>query len=736
MKKKKFRFQWGAFLMFIFYGGLFFALFLRILYIQATGQVEGEELKARAAALYQKEAVLTAERGKILDRNGNIIAEDTLSYRLIAVVNPAATTNKEKPQHVVDPEETAKVLAKYIAMDESEIYKILTKRRPDGRYYYQVEFGAAGRGISHEVKTKIENEKLPGIKFVSDTKRYYPNGVFASHLIGFTQREKKGDGTFISVGKMGLELTYNKQLTGQNGKIEYESDAYHYLIPNREKMVQPAKNGNNIYLTIDKTIQNFLEDAMTKVHKEYNPEAMVGIVADAKTGEILAMSQRPTFNPETREGLENNWLNYVIQEVIEPGSTMKTFTLAAAIESGHWNPNATYQSGAYKVLDRTIRDHNNYGWGRITYLEGFQRSSNTAMANLLEIMGNDTFMKYLNAFGFGQKTGIDLPGEVTGTILTRYPINYVTTSFGQGSTVTPIQLVQAMTAITNDGVMMQPYVIDKIVDSTTGKVIEEHKPKEKGKPISASTAKQVREILASTVTSEVGTARNYKIDGYEVAGKTGTAQIPNPNGKGYLYGKNNYLYSFLGMAPADNPRLIVYVAVKRPKLKDTEVGSEPVAKVFNPVMENSLKYLNIDPEDVKPVETVKIRNYIGKNAVNIQHELESQGLKPIVIGEGGEITDQYPKEGIALLKNNLVFLKTDGVVTLPSFENWSLRNLLIYKAMSGINIEIVGEGYVESQSVTENTVISDSSPVVVKLKTPEESFVQTSEETEEELPQD
>lgn len=722
--------------MFIFYGGLFFALFLRITYIQATGKVEGEELKARAAALYQKEAVLTAERGKILDRNGNIIAEDTLSYRLIAVVNPAATTNKEKPQHVVDPEETAKVLAKYIAMDESEIYKILTKRRPDGRYYYQVEFGAAGRGISHEVKTKIENEKLPGIKFVSDTKRYYPNGVFASHLIGFTQREKKGDGTFISVGKMGLELTYNKQLTGQNGKIEYESDAYHYLIPNREKMVQPAKNGNNIYLTIDKTIQNFLEDAMTKVHKEYNPEAMVGIVADAKTGEILAMSQRPTFNPETREGLENNWLNYVIQEVIEPGSTMKTFTLAAAIESGHWNPNATYQSGAYKVLDRTIRDHNTYGWGRITYLEGFQRSSNTAMANLLEIMGNDTFMKYLNAFGFGQKTGIDLPGEVTGTILTRYPINYVTTSFGQGSTVTPIQLVQAMTAITNDGVMMQPYVIDKIVDSTTGKVIEEHKPKEKGKPISASTAKQVREILASTVTSEVGTARNYKIDGYEVAGKTGTAQIPNPNGKGYLYGKNNYLYSFLGMAPADNPQLIVYVAVKRPKLKDTEVGSEPVAKVFNPVMENSLKYLNIDPEDVKPVETVNIGNYIGKNAANIKQELESQGLKPIVIGEGGEITDQYPKEGVALLKNNLVFLKTDGVVTLPSFENWSLRNLLIYKAMSGINIEIVGEGYVESQSVTENTVISDSSPVVVKLKTPEESFVQPREETDEELPQD
>lgn len=728
--------------MFIFYGGLFFALFLRILYIQATGQVEGEELKARAAALYQKEAVLTAERGKILDRNGNIIAEDTLSYRLIAVVNPAATTNKEKPQHVVDPEETAKVLAKYIAMDESEIYKILTKRRPDGRYYYQVEFGAAGRGISHEVKTKIENEKLPGIKFVSDTKRYYPNGVFASHLIGFTQREKKGDGTFISVGKMGLELTYNKQLTGQNGKIEYESDAYHYLIPNREKMVQPAKNGNNIYLTIDKTIQNFLEDAMTKVHKEYNPEAMVGIVADAKTGEILAMSQRPTFNPETREGLENNWLNYVIQEVIEPGSTMKTFTLAAAIESGHWNPNATYQSGAYKVFDRTIRDHNVYGWGRITYLEGFQRSSNTAMANLLASMGNETFIHYLKAFGFGQKTGIDLPGEVTGTILTKYPINYVTTSFGQGSTVTPIQLVQAMTAITNDGAMMQPYVIDKIVDSSTGEVIEQHKPKEKGRPISAGTAKQVREILASTVTSEVGTARNYKIEGYEVAGKTGTAQIPNPNGTGYLYGKNNYLYSFLGFAPADRPQLIVYAAVKRPKLKGTEIGSEPVEKVFKPVMENSLKYLNINPDDTKPVQSVKVENYIGKDAANVKQQLESQGLKPIIIGEGGVIVDQYPKASVSLIKNSIVFLKTDGAVTIPSFKNWSLRNLLIYKAMSGINIEIVGEGYVESQSVTENTTITDSSPIVVKLKKPGELFheetdnEETNEEETDRLPQD
>lgn len=723
--------------MLIVYGGLFFALFLRFFFIQATGQVEGQELKAKAAALYHKEAVITAERGKILDRNGSVIAEDTLSYRLVAVVNPIATTDPKNPHHVTNPKKTAKVLAKYISMDESKIYNILTKKKPDGSYYYQVEFGAAGRGISHEIKTQIEDEGLPGILLIADTKRYYPNGTFASHLIGFTQKEEQSDGTFLSVGKMGLELIYNKQLTGKNGKVEYDSDAFHYLIPNKEKMVKPAKDGDNIYLTIDKTIQNFLEDSMKNVYKEYDPESMIAVIADAKTGEILAMSQRPTFNPDTKEGLESNWLNYVTQEVIEPGSTMKVFTLAAAIESGNWYPGAKYQSGAYKVLDSTIRDHNYYGWGSITYLEGFQRSSNTAMAHLLEQMGKETFVEYLKKFGFGQKTDIDLPGEVSGTILTKYPINYYTTSFGQGSTVTPIQLVQAMTAVTNDGVMMQPYVIDKIVDSSTGKVIENHEPVEKGKPISKETAIQIREILESTVTSPNGTGRNYQIEGYRIAGKTGTAEVPNPNGRGYLSGKNNYLYSFLGIAPADDPQLIFYVGVKRPKLKGTEIGSEPVAKVFKPVIENSLKYLNINPEDVKPVEKMNIENYVGKKSTIIAQELESKGFKPIVIGEPGEITGQYPAEGMALLKNQFVFLKTGGNITLPSFENWSLRNMLIYKSMSGLNIEIVGDGFVQSQSVTPDTLILDDSPIVVKLKTPKERYKpDLAEPLKEELPQD
>ncbi len=725
--------------MLLLYGGLFFALFIRIFYIQATGEVAGQQLEAKAAALYEKEAVLTAERGKIKDRNGNIIAEDTLSYRLIAVVNPKATTDSKRPKHVTDPEKTAKILAQYIPMDESEIYKNLTKRLSDGRQPYQVEFGVAGRSISHETMNAIKEEKLPGIIFASDTKRYYPNGPFASHLIGFALKEQQDNGDFKTVGKMGLEYIYNKDLTGKNGSIQYESDIFGYLLPNSEKMVKPAVNGRDIYLTIDKTIQNFLEESMTEVYKEYNPESMVAVVANPKTGEILAMTQRPTFDPDTREGLKDNWLNEVTEKVMEPGSTMKTFTLATAIETGNWNPNAYFRSGSYTILDRTIRDHNLVGWGSITYLEGFQRSANTAMANLLEQIGDETFVEYIKKFGFGEKTGIDLPGEVTGTLLTKYPINRVTTTFGQGTTVTPIQLVQAMTAIANDGQMMQPYIIDKIIDSNTGEIIEESEPVVKGKPISAKTATQVREILASTVTSEAGTARRFAIDGYEVGGKTGTAQIARSGG-GYLAGKNNYLYSFLGLAPIDDPQLIVYVAVKQPKLSATEVGSEPVAKVFTSVVQNSLKYLNIKPEDVAEVKTAKMNDYIGQSVENVQVELTNEGLKPIVIGEGGQIIDQYPQAGLPITKGSLVFLKTEGAITIPSFENWSLRNILVYKMLSGLSIEIVGEGYVESQSVSANTTIVDSSPIVVKLKTPEEMYTQIIEEqaTEESeiLPQD
>lgn len=718
--------------MFLFYGGLFFVLLSRMIFIQATGEAEGQALAAKAAAKYEREQIINASRGEIVDRNGEVIAEDTLSYRLVAILSPEATSNPKHPKHVNEVEKTADFLAAHIPLSKEKIIERLSKEG-----VYQVEFGNAGRDISHAVMSEISKQELPGIVFVRDLKRFYPNGTFAAHLIGFAQKEEQDDGTFKTVGKMGLESIYDKQLTGKDGKVQYDSDLWGYLLPNSEEMVSPAQNGYNIHLTLDKTVQNFLEDAMSRVEEQYSPEKMVAMVADPKTGKILAMSQRPTFDPETREGLKTNWLNETIETTIEPGSTMKTFTVAAAMEEQKWNPNAWYKSGKYTLLVNTIQDHNRIGWGTITYLEGFQRSSNVSMAYVLEQLGDKMFLNYLDAFGFGKPTGIDLPNEADGKIISQYPFDRLVSTFGQGSTVTPMQLIQAESAIANDGIMMKPYVIEKIVNPATNEVVHDSKPKEAGSPISPATAKKMRELLASTVTSEHGTAKRFSLSDYTVAGKTGTAEIPDKYGN-YQSGYENYLYSFLGMAPAENPQLIVYVAVSKPKLKGNEVGSIPVSEIFKSVTENSLKYMNIKPEEVKSTPPVQISTFINENAEEVKSRLSKKKINTVIIGDGGKVVNQYPVGDTQLLPGSLVLLKTEGSVTIPDFTKWSKRNVLVYKMLSGLSIEIVGDGFVSTQSVSPLTVVSKG-PIVLKLETPKVTNSKikiTEEDIKETLPQD
>ncbi|WP_010286573.1 penicillin-binding protein [Kurthia massiliensis] len=722
-RKNLFGKRWGAFLMLGIFGLLFLWMFLRIVLIQTTGSAEGRNVASSVAEKHTKQEIITATRGKILDSKGSVIAEDEQRYKVYAIITPEISKNMSKPYHVVDVDKTAAVLSKYIDLKQSEIRTLIVKAQKNKRY--QVEFGQAGRNLKNSVKKEIEAEKLPGVNFESQLVRFYPNGLFASNLIGIVKEEEYKDeesGLYKRrvFGEMGIEKIYDEELSGENGKLEYQSDFWGGLLPMKESNIKAAKDGQNIYLTLDKTIQSFLEEAMSKVDKKYNPETMMAIVADPKTGRIVAMSQRPTFNLRTRQGLENSWTNLLTEQTIEPGSTMKTFTLATAIERGVWNPNATYMSGQYKVYDKTIRDSNQSGWGRITYLEGIQRSSNVGMANLLKSIGPDNFMDSLKSFGFGSKTGIDLPGETPGKLLNQYPINRVTTAYGQGSTVTPIQLIQAYSAIANDGKMMQPYVIDKIVDSNTGKVLEHHEPTVKGEPISAETAKQVRETLATTVTAEHGTAKKFASDDYTVTGKTGTAQVPK-NGGGYSWGKNEFLYSFLGSAPAEDPQLVMYIAVKKPKLTDEQAGSDPTSEVFNDVMGKSLKYLNVEPDTIDRADDISVSDYEGFTVAEAKEEVENQQLEAVYIGDGGTtIVDQYPQAGKLILEGNHLFLKTDGdKVTLPSLKGWSLRDVLTYQSMTGQTFTIKGNGFVESQSLPKGTVLDGTKPLVLTLKKPE-----------------
>lgn len=718
--KKTFRFQWGAFLLFLVFAGLFFLLAARIVSIQATGSVEGQELAAKAAAKYSQEEVLTAKRGKILDRNGEVIAEDTLTYKVVAVVDESATQKVSNPRHVIDVERTAEILSDYLDTPKDKILSILNSGIEKNRY--QVEFGVAGREISHTKMLEMKEKGLPGVLFVRDLKRLYPNGSFASHLIGFALKEELENGQMVTKGKMGLEAIHDEVLTGTNGKMEFSIDKWGYLLPNSESAITPAIDGSNIQLTLDKTLQNFLEDAMSSVQKEYSPTRMIAVIANPKTGEILGMSQRPTFNPNTREGLSDNWLNESIELTIEPGSPMKMFTLASAIEEGKWEPNDYYNSGTYTLIDRTIRDHNSgRGWGSITFLEGFQRSSNVSMAYLLERLGPENLIKYVEAFGFGKKTGIDLPNEATGTLLDKWPIDRLTMSYGQGSTVTPVQMIQAASAIANDGTMMKPYVIDHIKNPDTGEVTAKSEPTEAGNPISAETAKQVREILASTVTSEAGSAKRFALQDYTVAGKTGTAQVPGENGR-YMTGTNNYLFSFLGMAPVDDPELLIYIGVQQPDLPVGEYGSVPVSKIFTSVMENGLKYLNIEPENTKTVKTTELEDYAGLASTDVAAQLSAKGLNVVLTSKDSAIAEQFPKAGETIVKGGTVILKTKGETVLPDFTGWSKRNLLAFQSLSGLSLEIVGDGFASSQSLTPGSTIADGEPVVVQMLTPEESF--------------
>ncbi len=450
------------------------------------------------------------------------------------------------------------------------------------------------------------------------------------------------------------------------------------------------------------------------------------------------MSQRPSFHPTTRDGLDKSWHNEVVETPIEPGSTMKIFTLASAIQEKKWNPNEQYKSGSYKVTEksRPIHDHNGSGWGTITYLEGIQRSSNVAVAKLVnEKIGTEKFREYLTKFGFDKPTGIDLPNEASGTIVYKWPIEKVTTSYGQGTTVTPIQLIQAATAVANDGKMMKPQVIDKIVDPNTGKVIKQNEPESAGQPISAETAKEVRDVLETVVTAEHGTGKSYAIPGYQVAGKTGTANITE-NGK-YLGGPSNYLFSFLGMAPKDDPKLIVYVAVQQPEIDNYIKGSIPTSMIFKSVMQSSLQYLNIKPASQEKVKSTPVPDVEGQNPAEAKKLLESKGFETVVIGDGNQVEEQLPKPDTKVLEGEKVFIRASGAMTYPDLTDWSLRDVMKLAQIAGIKLNKAGSGYVTKQNLKPGSPINQGENLIVELETPLQQFEESlKKEDESEEPEE
>ncbi|PWA13403.1 penicillin-binding protein [Pueribacillus theae] len=691
---------------------LFLLLFTRFLYIEITKEVDGKELNTLAQELWTTSKTLEAHRGSIYDRKGNVLAQDIPSYTIYAILD------RSYPNHVKDPEETAKQLAPILGASKENLEKILKQKKR-----FQVEFGAYGRKLTQKQKNKIEELNLPGIGFERETKRYYPNQVFASHIIGFVNENEQSD---IQEGVMGLEKSLNKYLIEKNGSVTFKRDGSGTKLPVPDEKIEKPQNGKSVYLTIDENIQLFVEQALNEIEKEYKPERAIAIVANPKTGEILALGNRPSFNPNKRDIA--NYSNDAISSRFEPGSTMKVFTLAAAIEEGVYNGQEKYQSGKYKVAGGVISDHNNgEGWGSITFDEGVRRSSNVAFSKLAkEKLGFNRLYQYLTKFGFREKTGIDLPDEANSAFRYEAEIEKVTTSFGQGTAVTPIQQIQAATAIANNGVMMRPYVTRKIIDPETDEIILENKPKSTGKPISPETASKVLDILETVVTD--GTGQPFAIEGYDIAGKTGTAQIPSPNG-GYMKGWGKNIYSFIGMAPKNDPKLVVYVAVDRPKLKGFETGSQATGKLFTSITKNSLQHLNIEPdasEDSKKALSknsnygLELEDYAGKKLEEARKELENKGFKVEALGNKDSlIQEQIPYPGSSVLNGERIILKGDGEIKMPNLKGWSLADALKVVEILQLEPKINGSGYVVKQSIKPKESVREKDQITIQLAPPE-----------------
>lgn len=698
---------------------LFVLIFLliagRFIYIQVTGEINGVSLRAWAKEKRNTEYKLESKRGTIYDSNGMVLAYDLPTFRMYAIID-------EDHQHVDDIEGTAEKIAPLIDVDPSYIIERIENGLKEDRV--QIEFGKNGKEISQKVKDEIEELALPGIHFSQEFIRHYPNEVFASHILGFARKEFNDETKKEEiVGVNGIENVMDDLLHGEDGHISYQRDRYNNKLLNPDEVIQEPKDGEEIYLTIDQKVQILLEEVLTEVEDSYTPERISAVVMNAKTGEIIALSNRPTYNPNEPKDVKN-WYNDVISNPFEPGSTVKMFTWAAAIDAGVYNGNELFKSGKYQInkVVEPVRDHNRgKGWGSISFDEGFQRSSNVAASMLVwDKLGPDAYLDYLHAFGLNEKTGIDLPGELNGRILYQWPREKLSTSFGQGSTMTPIQQMQAATAITNGGNMMKPYVVKQIVDSTNGDILEKSEPEVVGEPISEATAAEVLELLGSVVEGENGTGKVYKLDGYTVGGKTGTAQIPNPNGAGYLTGRENNVFSFLGMAPQDDPELIMYVSVQQPNLPDDEAGNVPVSYIFKNVMESALHYLDISPdkEEQKQAEEVVMPAIIDQSTEKVEQDLKEHGFKVTTIGDGEKIVDTNVIEGESYYEYEHVMLVTNKP-KMPSVIDWSMREIVTLSDLLDLKIEPIGNGYVVKQSIEVGATLKKEEYLSVEFKAPD-----------------
>ena len=474
-----------------------------------------------------------------------------------------------------------------------------------------------------------------------------------------------------------------------------------YKIPNTPDDTEPAVDGSDIYLTIDFDIQNKAENAVKTMQDKYNTDWAIFTVMDADTGAIVASATSPNFNPNDTNTI-TSYMNPLVSYQYEPGSVMKIFSFASAIEEGLYDGDETYQSGSIQVDSETVISDVDKTWGVITFDTGFAYSSNVAATTLafrLLESGDKKLPDYYDALGFGKKTGIELSNEVKGDMEVVYKSELANSSFGQGISVTPVQMLQALSSMTNDGNIIKPYIVDKIVDSE-GNITYEGKRTVVNSVYSSTTVEKMHELMHKMVYE--GLSSVWQIDGLSLMGKTGTAQIASPSG-GYLTGEYDTIRSFAGIFPEEDPEYIVYVAARK-----FEGNSVRFAEVVTDAIEEIAKHAKLTEEtkEVDLSKVIDIDNYLSKDIGTVTTLLENKKINVVVIGNGKYIINQYPLKNSTVLENGKLFLVTNGLeIKIPNLTGWSLTDVKNYCNLIGLKLEYSGYGYVTSQSLAPDTIL-------------------------------
>lgn len=663
---------------------------------------------------------IKANRGYIYDYQQNIIAQDNRTYNILCILSPDRPSEEGTIAYVKDKEYTAQVLSTLLKMDKEEILTYLNKD------VYQTELGDKGRNLLKEEKEAIEEYKLPGIEFTQSVKRYYPLGVFAPYLIGFAQSDETGS----TVGKMGVELYLDEELKGTDGKKIYQADKNGYILPGMKEEIINEINGNNVYLTLDKEIQEALEQSFLMTNENFEVDRIWGSVMEIDTGKILAWGQYPSFDPNTLNIDDYN--NYGAQLPYEPGSTFKTFAWAAAINEGKYkdrpqvyggpycySANGTtpfrVERGGYGCINNAGRK--NYGWTDYDY--GLIYSANSITASLVtEIIDLDTYLEYVKKFGFFSPVSTDGMKEETGVLKFTWPIEKLALSYGQGSTVTMLQMLQAYSAVFSDGTMVKPYFIDSIKDEN-GNIIFKHETEVVSNPISEETAKELQRILYDVVNTEEGTAKYYRIPETEIIGKTGTTELAVTG----TYDSGKTIASLMSALPANDPKYIVYYAFQASYDRNAHVKSEhiksllrKVAMRFN-VTNNNEENIQEEFVEKKEIKTYEMYDLINHSKEYSLEKLRDLNVNVIMLGEGDEVIDQFPSVGSYVTTNQNVFLLLDSTgYIMPDMTGWTRKDVIGFWDISGSGLKIDGYGKVVSQSISPGTYINRDSEIEIVLK--------------------